>query len=78
MVDKDVSKPTTRLYQKTSEITKSARSKKKKKKRKTKNKKSSKQSKELNNVDKNFYDRDVEPSEEDYQKRVEGRLLLID
>ena len=40
----------------------------KEKEKKDKKQKSSKQSKELNNVDKKFYDRDVEPSEEDYQK----------
>ena len=45
---------------------------KKEKEKKDKKQKSSKQTKELNNVDKNFYDRDVEPSEEDYQKRVEA------
>ena len=45
---------------------------KKEKEKKDKKQKSSKQSKELNDVDKDFYDRDVEPSEEDYQKRVEA------
>ena len=45
---------------------------KKEKEKKDKKQKSSKQTKELNDVDKDFYDRDVEPSEEDYQKRVEA------
>ena len=45
---------------------------KKKKDKKDKKQKSSKPTKELNDVDKDFYDRDVEPSEEDYQKRVEA------
>ena len=45
---------------------------KKKKDKKDKKQKSSKPTKELNDVDKDFYDRDVEPNDEEYQRRVEA------
>ena len=45
---------------------------KKEKDKKDKKQKSSKPTKELNDVDKDFYDRDVEPNDEEYQRRVEA------
>ncbi len=44
----------------------------KEKDKKDKKQKSSKPTKELNDVDKDFYDRDVEPNDSEYQRRVEA------